>query len=81
MQINNLGSNMRKVVDEYKTGWTADCNAKSIARALMKMINNFQSIKNYSKSSIELSKQFSWKLIAKLQKEQLYSILNCEKEK
>ena len=79
--IATTGSNMRKVVDEYKTGWTADCNAKSIARALMKMINNFQSIKNYSKSSIELSKQFSWKLIAKLQKEQLYSILNCEKEK
>ena len=79
--VATTGSNMRKDIDEYKAGWTADCNAKSIAYALMKMIKKFQSIKKYSKSSIELSKQYSWKLIAKLQKEKLHSILNRDKEK
>ena len=59
------GTNMREVVSEYKAGWTADTNSKSVSQALMNMLKDIPVFDEKSKNAWKLSTQYNWDSIAK----------------
>lgn len=59
------GSNMKDEIELYDAGWTAENSVESIVEALLKMLKEFHNDQKNNKS-IELSKKYSWRNIAKL---------------
>lgn len=57
------GSNMKNEIELYDAGWTANNDINSISKAILKMLTELDN--NKSKNAIELSKKYSWSLIAK----------------
>jgi glycosyltransferase involved in cell wall biosynthesis len=66
--VATTGSNMRKEIDSYRAGWTADCTSEKIASALKEMISEKNEFLSYSNNAKQLSKEYSWQLIAEKQR-------------
>ena len=62
--VATVGSNMKAEIERYGAGWTADNTAKSISKALQKMIDDRESFKLKSVQAKRLSKQYEWNSIA-----------------
>lgn len=63
--IATTGSNMREKIENKKAGWGADCTADSVAKAIKDMLSSKDLFKQTSLMASELSKQYSWNVIAK----------------
>lgn len=61
--IATTGSNMRKEIEEFDAGWTADCSKESLKNAILKMLNSFDL--NKAKNARKLSEEYDWGLLAK----------------
>ena len=62
--IVTTGSNMREEVEQYNAGWTADNNAGSIKRAMLKMIRETEQLKAKSSNAVRLANCYNWNKIA-----------------
>lgn len=58
------GANMRKEVDEYDCGWTAETTTESIKIALLQMINDKANYQKKSNNARILAQKFAWDAIA-----------------
>lgn len=59
------GTNMQKEVVTNNAGWGCDCDADSVCDALLKIINEKDTLKMKGENARNLAKQYSWTDIAK----------------
>lgn len=57
------GSNMRKEIEKYDAGWTADNTANSLKEALIKMINE-KNMENKGQKAKKLAEHYKWAKLA-----------------
>ena len=62
--VATTGSNMRREIDTYGAGWTADNEAQSICEALQAAIDAKENYMNISQNAVALSKKYEWNSIA-----------------
>ncbi len=62
--IATSGSNMRKKIDQYNAGWTADCCIESLANAITKMVSERNLISIKAKNAYKLALAYDWDAIA-----------------
>ena len=59
------GSNMRKEIEESDAGWGADNDSASIAKALLKALNELDNFPRKKRNALKLADLYSWDTIAK----------------
>lgn len=68
------GSNMKKEIEAYDAGWTAENNIESVSIALIKMLKDYNDhYKN--NNAINLSKNYSWNKIAEKSHKEFMKII------
>lgn len=70
------GSNMKKNIEEFESGWTAENNVESVKKALLSMIENKEQILKKGQNARKLAKMYSWDRIAEMSSEKFLEILN-----
>lgn len=78
--VATTGSNMKKEIDEYDAGWTADNSENALAFALKGMIYSKDDFIKKSVGSINLSRNYLWSKIAQ-KSHTLYISITMNKEK
>lgn len=61
--IATTGSNMRKEIEEFDAGWTADCSKESLANAFLAMLSGFD--ENKAANARKLSEVYNWNKLAR----------------
>lgn len=59
------GSNMAEEIKKYDAGWIASNDKQSLGNAFITLLNERIKLKEKGKRALELSKQYSWDVIAK----------------
>ena len=62
--IATTGSNMKKEVEEYDAGWTAECSADSIVESICHMIKEKSQVSMKSIQAQKLAENYRWDVIA-----------------
>lgn len=58
------GTNMKKEIDEFDAGWTAENNVESIANSLLNMIKEKSTLQKKSKNAQKVAELYEWNNIA-----------------
>lgn len=61
--IATTGSNMRKEIEEFDAGWTADCSVESLKNAFLAMLREFDI--NKAANARKLSEVYNWNKLAR----------------
>lgn len=72
--IATTGSNMRKEIEEYNAGWTADNTVEGIKNGIQNMLIEKENYSDKSSRALELAKQYEWQSLA-MKAHNLFSLL------
>lgn len=63
--VATTGSNMRREVEEFNAGWTADCSSESLKKALLEVISK-ETLLEKSKGALHLAENYQWDKLANI---------------
>lgn len=74
------GSNMRKEIEKYGAGWTADNNAESIRTALKDVLAHKKDYREFGQKAQELAREYEWNSLANTSHTYFESLIRSRKK-